>query len=91
MAVDPEHPVDVGGNFGGDLTQRPGQLKELILAGVAQVRQPLGKQDLGLEDEAVADDAHARLGAQYVAEPAEKLRTVTAEFMHLGGKRRVQS
>jgi hypothetical protein len=45
----------------------------LVIAGLADVGGALGKQNLGLKHEPVADDPNAFLSTQNIAQAAEKL------------------
>ena len=90
MAIDAQHPGDVGRNFGLELLQRIGQLQHFGLAFGVQRRLALGEQHLCLEHEAVAH--HQDVGAlrQDLAQPAEEFRAIARQLLHALGKRRVQ-
>src|SRR6185437_1740368 len=49
------------------------------------------EQHLGLEDEAIADDADVRPVAQYRAQSAEELRAVARQLLDLAGERGVEA
>ena len=91
VAVDAQHPRQVLRNPGRDLVQGPRQLGELPLARFAELGRAGLEQDLRLEHEAVADDAHVLTVAEHLAQPAEELRTVARQLLHLGGERDVQA
>src|SRR3546814_12613644 len=76
VPVDAQHPVDVVRNVGGDLLQRAGEAGELRTAVLLDRRRAAGEEDLGLEHEAVADDADVLAAAEDPAQAAEQLRAV---------------
>ena len=81
MAVDPEDPVDVLGDFPADLGQGGGELGDLRFALGVELGGPGCEQHLGLEHEPVADDADARVIAEDLAQPAEELRTILRQLL----------
>ena len=50
-----------------------------------------GEQDLGLEDETIADDGEVAPVAQHLPEPPEELGAVGGELLDLGGERHVEA
>src|SRR5471032_689120 len=73
VAVDPQQPVDVGGNARGYVLQRVSEGCQLALALLADGRGGRIEQHLRLEDEPVADDLDIRTAAQDFLQFAEEL------------------
>ena len=76
MAVDAQHPGNIGRDLLFQLEQR---VRHLVEFGAA-VRLEIGlagvEEHLGLQHEAVADDANVRPVAEDFAQLAEEIRTV---------------
>src|SRR3546814_18600520 len=85
VPVDAQHPVDVVRNVGGDLLQRAGEAGELRTAVLLDRRRAAGEEDLGLEHEAVADDADGLAAADELQQAAAELRDVPRQPLHLSG------
>ncbi len=91
MAVDPEDPIELGGNLARELQECARQPRQLGLALFAQLGRSGFEQHLGLEHEAVADDADVRVLAEDLAQAAEELGAVARQFLHLAGERDVEA
>ena len=91
VAVDAQHPVDLRRNFLLQLDQRLRQLRHLGAAGIVDVRRTDRKQHLGLEDEAVADDADVFAVGKDFAQPPEEIGAVAVEFLDTLGQRDVET
>ena len=90
MAVDLQHPGQVGGHGGGDLLERAGELVELLAAGVADRVGGAVEQHLAGEHEAVADNLHVVALAQHLAQAAEEFGAVARQFAGARGQRQVE-
>ena len=82
MSIDPEYPVEVLGNPRGQLDQGPGELADLPAPRLLQRRGARREQDLGLEDESVADDGDVPAIAERLAQPAEEFRAEARELLY---------
>ena len=91
VAVDAQHPVDVGRDQLDHFQQGLGQIGELRLALVVDVGRARGEQQFRLEHEAVALDPDARLVADDLAQPAEEFRARAVELLHLAGQGGVEA
>ena len=81
MPLDLKDPVDLVRYACGDLLQRRRQFPELAAAVVPQFCGARVEQQLGLEHEAVADDADVRVVAQHLAQLPEKFRAVPLQLV----------
>ena len=79
MAVDAEHPGNVGRDFGRELVHRGGELGELLGALGIDRRLAGIEQHFGLEHEAVADDADVGAAFEDFAQAAEEVGAVARE------------
>ena len=82
MAVDAQHPGDVGGNLPVEFDQHGRELVELGAAFGLEHRLAGIEEHFRLEHEAVADDADVRPLAEDRAQPPEKVRAVARQFLH---------
>ena len=90
VAVDAQHPGDVGRDLLVEVEQRAGELVELGAALRAEHRLAGVEEHFGLEHEAVADDADVRPVAEDLAQPAEEVGAIAREFLHPLGQRHVE-
>ena len=90
VAVDLEHPGQLGRDLADDLLERAGQLGQLVAAARLDVGRAAGEQHLRLEHEPVADDPHVLAVAQGPPQLAEELRAVLRQLLDLAGQRDVE-
>ena len=90
MAVDPQHPGDLGRDLLVEFGQCARNLVEFGAAFRQQHRLTGVEEHLGLEHETVADDADVRPVAENGAQAAEEFRTVARQFLHPLRQRHVQ-
>src|SRR5450755_4242397 len=91
MAIDPQHPGDLGRDLLVEFGQGAPDLFELGAALGQEHRLPGVEEYFGLEYEAVADDADVRPVAENGAQPSEELRAITRQFLNALCQRDVQA
>ncbi len=74
----------------GDVEQHRCDLVELGAALRLEHRLPGVEEHLGLQHEAVADDADIRAVAENVAQPSEEVGAEARQFLHALGQRHVE-
>ncbi len=73
---DPQDPVDLRRDFLLQFDDRAGKLAHLVLSGAVLITSDRRKQNLGLEDEAVADDADVLAIRKDLAQASEEVRAI---------------
>ena len=90
MTVDPQDPIDIRWDAGGDFLQGVGEGGELLLPLLADLRRAGAEEHFRLEDEAVADDLDVGAVAQHLAQLAEEFGAIAGELLDLVGERLVE-
>ena len=90
MAIDPQHPGDVGGNFALELPEGLGKLVHFDEPGRIDVGRALGEQHFRLEDEAVADHQDVGALAEDLAQAPEEFRAVARQLLDALRQRRIE-
>src|SRR5437588_277449 len=91
MAIDPQYPGNVARDVALELVHRRGKLVHLELTGRVEIGRALGKQNLRLEYEAVADHQDAGTLAQDLPQAPKELGAVARQFLNPLGERRIES
>ena len=77
MAVNLQNPIDVFGNFGGDIGKGNRKLGKLILTLGCNFGLTLGKQNFRLKDKTIANNLNIVTPFQYITQPPKKFRPET--------------
>src|SRR5579859_1764849 len=91
MAVDPQHPRDIGRDLAVEVDQCGGDLVELVAALWQQYGLSGVEEYFGLEHEAIADDADVRPVAEDLPQAAKEFRAIARQLLDPLRQRHVEA